>query len=111
MAPRLNTEAVEFARALIDEGRYRINTVWTVAAPSPAQAQTLLNAQGWDAYARWFLVVDDATRDASLPVGDLKSVHRSGLLAAQSAAEKAGQGDVAEAAQDLIDWIDRFNAC
>jgi hypothetical protein len=111
MAPRLNNEAVEFARGLIDEGRYRINTVWTVAAPSSAQAETLLSAQGWDAYARWFLVVDEAASQASLPIGDLKSVHRSGLLAAQTAAQKSGQADVAEAAQDLIDWIDRFNAC
>ncbi|MBW4438767.1 MAG: hypothetical protein KME04_16625 [Pleurocapsa minor GSE-CHR-MK-17-07R] len=114
MAAKLNPAAVEFARSLIDEGKYRINTQWKIAAPSQAQAEGLLASQGWDEFSRWFLVVDETSGDAasaSLPIGDLKSVHRSGLLAAQTVARGAGQTDVVDAAQDLIDWIDRFNAC
>ncbi len=114
MPGKLNADAVENAKQLIQDGNYRINTVWKNAQPSEHEVEQFLNRAGWDEFSKWFLVVDGELKsptDASFVVGDFKSVHRSSLQNIKRQAEKDGQPDVADAANDLIDLIDHFNAC
>jgi hypothetical protein len=114
MTLKLNEEAVEFARSLIDERKYRINTVWSVVEPSDRQAGQMLAQAGWEDFANWYLAVDpeeDGIGAVRYPFGDFRSVHRSGLLDVRQQAELRGEQDIAEAARELVDWIDHFNAC
>jgi hypothetical protein len=116
MALKLNDAAFKHAEALIEEGKYRINTVWREAQPSENEEKRFLDQHGWEDYGKWFLAVDNDAAEGSLaryklPVGDFKSVHRSGLLAAKARADKNSAGDVSEAVDELIFLFDRISAC
>ena len=116
MALQLNQVAFKNAEALIEEGKYRINTVWREAQPSDNEASQYFEKVGADDYAKWFLAVDTNAPEGAkdrykLPVGDFKSVHRSGLLAAKDRAEQNKAGDVSEAVDELIFLFDRISAC
>lgn len=114
MTGKLNAVAVENAKQLILDGKYRINTIWKNAQPSEAEVESFLKRAGWDEFSKWFLVVDDGMQspaDASFVLGDFKSIHRSSLQSIKRQAEKEGQPDIVNAADELIDLIDHFNAC
>ncbi len=116
MAIKVNPAGVEFAEQRIGEGDYRISTVWRQAQPSPTAAARFLDENGIDEYARWHLAVEtDEPRTSpahyTFPIGDFRSVHRSGLIAAQQDAAKHGYEDVEEAANELIFFFDRISAC
>lgn len=113
---KLNPAALEKAKALLDEGKYRINTPWREVQPSPAAEDKYVAANGWEAYGQWYLAVNpqaaEGTKEHYLfPVGDFNSVHRSGIAAAKSRAEKEQNADVAAAAEEILDIFDRMNAC
>lgn len=113
---QLNPTALEHAKHLIDEGMFRINTPWREAQPSPTAEDRYLANNGADAYASWYLAINPQAPEGSkerylFPLGDFKSVHRSGIMAAKNSAEKAHQTDVAAAADEILDLFDRLNAC
>lgn len=113
---QLNPAALEKAKALIDEGKFRINTPWREVQPSPTAEDKYLAMHGWDAYAQWYLAVNpqaaEGTKERYLfPVGDFNAVHRSGIVAAKSRAEKEQNADLAAAAEEILDLFDRLNAC
>ena len=115
MALELNAAGVVFAEKMIEDGNYRINTMWRESQPSERTQADLL-ARGWDEASKWYLAIDpDAPqgRQASLhyPVGDFKNVHRSGLIAARDAAREQGDDDIADAAEELLFLFDRISAC
>lgn len=115
MALELNAAGAAFAEKMIEDGHYRINTMWREAQPS-ARAQADLLARGWDEAARWYLAIDPAAPEGSpsrlqYPLGDFKSVHRSGLIAARDAAQKQGDTTIADAAEELLFLFDRISAC
>jgi NADH pyrophosphatase NudC (nudix superfamily) len=114
MAFRMNDAAVRHGRALIDQGRYRINSNWRMAEPDAEQICAFLTQAGDADAAPWFLAQDEAQPGAQgmkYPIGDFRSVHRSALQAARRQAEAQGEAEIAEAARELIDWIDHYNAC
>lgn len=114
MITKVNTAAVENAKQLILDGKYRINTVWKNAQPSETEVENFVKRAGWDEVSKWFLVLDQDKKfpaDSHFAVGDFKSVHRSGLQSIKRQAEKEGQPEVVNAANELIDLIDHFNAC
>lgn len=114
MANKINAEAIENAKQLILDGKYRINTVWKNAQPSETEVENFAKRAGWDEVSKWFLVVDEDKKlpaDSHFAVGDFKSVHRSGLQSIKRKAEKDQQPEVVDAATELIDLIDHFNAC
>lgn len=114
MAIKVNDAGVEFAEQLLEDGKYRINTVWREAQPSDTKLQGYFEQHGPDEYARWFLGVNPDETDPktryTFPIGDFKSVHRSALNIAKQRAE--GQyADIADAADELISFFDRISAC
>ncbi|MFO7320599.1 MAG: hypothetical protein DIU68_002625 [Chloroflexota bacterium] len=116
MTLRLNREAVAFAEQMIGDGNYRINTIWREAQPSPQAVETFVRQHGLDGLRRWYLAEDpDAPEDAperyQFPIGDFKSVHRSGLIAARDRAASQQQDSIAEAADELLFFFDRISAC
>ncbi len=116
MSLKVNQQALDFAKHLIDEGDYAINTQWIKNEPSPDQADHYLDAHGAEDYAKWYLAVDSddgkaATERYLFPYGDFKRVHRSGVIAAKQRAAQSDDAEVVRAADELLDLFDRLNAC
>lgn len=116
MTLRLNSDAVAFAERMIGEGDYRINTVWREAQPSAQAARAFAREHGPDACRQWYLAEDTdcppgAPERYQLPIGDFKSVHRSGLIAARDSAAKQQQHEIEDAADELLFFFDRISAC
>ena len=85
-----------------------------MAEPDAEQVRAFLTQAGDAEAAPWFLAQDEAQPGAQgmkYPIGDFRSVHRSALQAARRQAEAQGEAEIAEAARELIDWIDHYNAC
>lgn len=108
---KLNSAAVELARALIDDGQFRISTPWRQVQPSAESAAIHREAFGAEDTARWYLAVDPDSGETRLPIGDFKAVHRSGLVAALDEARLHGWAEIAEAADDILFLFDRLTAC
>jgi hypothetical protein len=112
----LNNEAYQQAEGLIEQGQYRINSMWRDAQPRPEAIERFQQANGAAGLGLWYLAEDTSQPEDSptryrYPVGDFKSVHRSGLLAAKNQAEKEGQTDVVNAVDELLFLFDRISAC
>ncbi len=115
MSLKVNQPALDFAKHLIDEGEYAINTQWSTNEPTPEQASRYLDAHGADDLGKWYLAVDTDADTAEaryrLPYGDFKRVHLSGVIVAKRRAEKDADTEIVRAADELIDLFDRLNAC
>lgn len=113
---KLNPVGIAHAKSLIDQGQYRLNTPWRTIQPSEAAARKFLDQHGAADYARWYLAVDpaqpaDSPEHYLLPLGDFKSIHRSGVVAARDRADREGAVELRQAVEDILDLFDRLNAC
>jgi hypothetical protein len=95
MAATLNRRAFDHARELVANGRYTIDDRddWSEHRPSAQWENSFIERHGMAEYAKWHLGVDDredsgTKRHYKFPYGDFETVHRCGLLAAES---RAGQ--------------------
>ena len=114
MTVKLNDRAYEHAKRLIGEGKFFDDErdAWSDHHPSTLTENDFIEKNGFFAYSKWFLGVNDeygeeSRRHYEFPYGDFEHVHRCGILAAQS---RAGQGkyfDVENAAADLLAVIDK----
>ncbi len=116
MPVKLNCEALEHARKLIDDGSYIINTAWKTAQPNEKEENAYLDKHSEADYAKWFLAVDTDEKEGSkarhkFPYGDFRKVHQSGLVAVRQRAAQNDYEDIYEAAGELLDIFDRMNAC
>ena len=114
MTMQVHQEAVERAKQLIDEGKFRINTPWRDVQPTPTAVNRSLDQHGLSEFSQWFLAVDPDAAEAErykLPFGDFNSVHRSGVAAAKQRAAENQAPDVEAAADEILDLFDRLNAC
>ncbi len=116
MPVKLNHEALENARQLLDEGKYIINTQWKTAQPTEHAESEFLDKQGEAEYAKWYLAIDTDENEGTkarykFPYGDFRKVHQSGLVAARQRAAQNDYTEVYEAAGELLDIFDRMNAC
>lgn len=110
----LNRPALEHARRLLDDEQYAINTVWEHNAPTEEQRAAYKAAYGEAALGLWYLAVErDAGGNAiyTLPYGDFRKLHRSGVVAAYKRAIQLNAADVEAGARELLDLLDRMNAC
>jgi hypothetical protein len=113
---KINPVAVEKAKTLIDEGKFRINTPWRQVRPSADAEDKYLRQHGTEEYAQWYLALDTDAPEGSktryqYPIGDFNALHRSGLVAAKDQAAKYHQHDIEEAADDILFIFDRLTAC
>lgn len=116
MAVKLNSAALAHAQQLLDDDQYMINTVWSSNEPSPEQEQQYLDRNGLDAYAQWFLGIDtdepaDSKARYKYPYGNFKKLHRSGVIAAKQRAAQHKAREVVDGADQILDLLDRMNAC
>jgi len=116
MTVKLNREALDHAKQLLDSGDYMINTQWSKVQPSEKEESAYLDKHGEAEYAKWYLAIDTDEKEGSkdrhkFPFGDFRKVHHSGLIAAKQRAAQNDYTDIRDAADELLDIFDRMNAC
>ncbi|MCW2832992.1 MAG: hypothetical protein JWN68_945 [Nocardioides sp.] len=82
----VNTAAIAHARRLIEARQYVLGSDWRQMQHDADAENAFLAKHSWEDYAVWFLGlaegVDDETKARhAFAYGDLRRVHRSGLIA------------------------------
>jgi hypothetical protein len=113
MSVNLNRTAFDYAKELINEGKFVFDErdAWSEHQPSTEDENAFIQAHGFEEYARWHLGIDDEEKVNTkkryrFPFGDLKRVHRCGLLSAESRAGQYKHFDIENAAAHLHGMID-----
>jgi hypothetical protein len=107
----VNEAAVAKARKLIDAGQYVLDSDWGQVQPRAEEQNGFLENHTWDEYAEWHLGLTDGAKDHTkaryaFVYGDLRRVHRTGLIASVYRASEWRHKDVELAAHDLLQYLD-----
>lgn len=107
----VNDEAVAHTRRLIDARQYVLDSDWGDVQPSAADETAYLERHSWEEYASWFLGLTEGANEETkarhaFVVGDLRRVHRSGLIACVYRAAEWRHKAVELAAHDLLQHLD-----
>jgi hypothetical protein len=107
----VNARAVARAQQLIDARQYVLDSDWGAVQPSSKEQNAFLAAHSWDEYAHWHLGLTDDANDETkaryaFVYGDLRRVHRTGLIACVYRAAEWRHKDVELAAHDLLQRLD-----
>jgi hypothetical protein len=108
----VNQRAVANARRLIDAGQYVLNSDWGARQPRAAAQNDFLKSHSWDEYAAWHLGLTQGARDETkaryaFVYGDLRRVHRTGLIACVYRASEWRHKAVELAAHRLLQRLDK----
>ncbi len=111
----MNPQAVAQARRLIDAQQYVLESDWGESQPSADDENAFLEKHSWEQYAEWHLGLTDGANDDTkaryaFVYGDLRRVHRMGLIACQYRAAEWGHKEVELAAHELLQYLDRTRA-
>jgi hypothetical protein len=107
----VNQAGVEHAHRLIDARQYVLRSQWRDAQPDAEAENAYLDGHSWDEYGGWHLALtDDATVETkaryAFVFGDLRRLHRMGLIACHYRAAEWGHKEVELAAHDLLQYLD-----
>ena len=107
----MNEHAVARARERIEARQYALESNWGDVQPTAAAENAYLEAHSWDEYAEWHLGLTDGATDETkaryaFVYGDLRRVHRSGLIACLYRAAEWRHTEVMKAAYDLLLYLD-----
>ena len=108
----VNDRAVARARALIDARQYVLDSDWGEVQPDAEAQNGFLEKHSWDEYAAWHLGLTDGANDGTkaryaFVYGDLRRVHRTGLIACVYRAAEWRHKDIELAAHDLLQRLDQ----
>jgi hypothetical protein len=108
----VNRRAVANARKLIDAQQYVLNSDWGEAQPRAADENRFLKTHSWDEFAEWHLGLTDDAEDETkaryaFVYGDLRRVHRTGLIACQYRAAEWRHKEIELAAHRLLQHLDK----
>ena len=108
---RVNRDAVEKARSLVDRGEVDTDTPWSEAAPSTERGNQEIDEHGYDGFGAWHLAVDPDANDQTkgryaFPFGDFAKVNRAALIHAKQRAAQNDHPEIEQAADDLLTRID-----
>ena len=108
---RVNDDAVQQARKLIDDGKVDVDTEWSDAAPSADDGNAEIEKHGYDGYGAWHLAVDpDASAETkgryAFPYGDFTTVNRAALLNGKQRAAQNDHDAIEKAFDDLLQRLD-----
>jgi hypothetical protein len=107
----LNPEAVEHARRLIGSRQYVLDSDWGEVQPRADDQNAYLERHSWDEYAAWHLGLTEGANDGTkaryaFVYGDLRRLHRTGLIACVYRASEWRHKDIELAAHDLLQELD-----
>ena len=108
----VNDGAVEYARKLIDSRQYVLDSEWGAVQPRTDAENSFLETHSWEEYAAWHLGLTDGASDETkaryaFVYGDLRRVHRSGLIACVYRASEWRHKQVELAAHRLLQLLDK----
>ena len=111
----LNDQAVAHAKALIDARQYVLESNWGEVQPNADAENAFLKTHSWEEYAQWHLGLTDGAKDETkaryaFVYGDLRRVHRMGLIACQYRAAEWRHKAIELAAHDLLQHLDNTRA-
>ena len=108
----VNPDAVAHARALIDKKQYVLDSDWGEVQPRADAENDYLERHTWEEYAAWHLGLtvganDETKARYAFGYGDLRRVHRTGLIACVYRASEWRHKEVELAAHDLLQLLDK----
>ena len=111
----VNKKAVKKAQQLIDAHQYVLDSDWGVAQPSAEDGNAYLERHSWAEYSAWHLgltvgATDETKARYAFVFGDLRRVHRTGLIACVYRASEWNHKAVELAAHDLLQHLDATRA-
>ena len=113
MSVKLNKQAFEHAKNLIEQGKFVFDErdMWSEHQPSAQEENEYLKEHGFGEYRKWYLGIDTEEDEETkgrykFPYGDFEKVHRCGVLSAESRAGQYKYNDIELAAAHLHGMID-----
>jgi hypothetical protein len=111
----VNDVGVAHARELIDRHRYVLRSEWNRVQPRAEDQNRFLERHSWDEYAAWHLALTDGATDGTkaryaFVYGDLRRLHRMGLIACHYRAAEWGHKEIELAAHELLQYLDESRA-
>jgi hypothetical protein len=108
----VNPDAVARCRDLIDAKQYVLDSDWGVVQPGAEAQNAFLARHTWEEYAAWHLGLTEGANDETkaryaFVYGDLRRVHRTGLIACVYRASEWRHKKVELAAHDLLQRLDQ----
>jgi hypothetical protein len=108
---QVNDAAVEKARALIASRQYVLDSDWGNVQPSAEAGTAFLSRHSWEEYAAWHLGLTVGANDGTkaryaFVYGDLRRVHRTGLIACVYRAAEWRHKQIELAAHALLQELD-----
>ena len=108
----VNSRAVAHAKRLIDAKRYVLRSDWGEVQPRAADQNDFLGSHSWDDYAAWHLGLTEGAKDGTkaryaFVFGDLRRVHRTGLIACVYRASEWRHKKIELAAHRLLQRLDK----
>ena len=108
----VNDAAVAHCRELIEKKLYVLDSDWGEVQPDAEAQNGFLEKHSWDEYAAWHLGLTDGANDETkaryaFVYGDLRRVHRTGLIACVYRAAEWRHKDIELAAHDLLQRLDQ----
>ena len=107
----VNQQAVAKARKLIDARQYVLRSEWGEVQPRAEDENAFLARHSWEEYAEWHLGLTEGATDETkarhaFVYGDLRRLHRMGLIACHYRAAEWGHKEIELAAHDLLQYLD-----
>ena len=109
----VNRRALNRAKRLIDGRQYVLDSDWGDVQPDADAENRYLASHSWEEYAEWHLGLTDGANDETkaryaFVLGDLRRVHRSGIIACHYRAAEWRHKAIELAAHDLLQHFDRI---
>jgi hypothetical protein len=113
MSAKLHRQGYQHARELVDHGEVVRDQRddWSEHRPSADDENAFIDRHGIHEYGKWHLGIDadespETKAHYKFPYGDLRRVHRCGVISAESRAGQYGYLDIEKAARHLLELID-----
>jgi hypothetical protein len=108
----VNKKAVARARRLIGARQYVLDSEWGDVQPNAEAENAFLESHTWDEYAEWHLGLTEGATDETkaryaFVYGDLRRLHRSGLIACHYRAAEWRHKEIELAAHGLLQLLDK----
>ena len=110
----VNDEAVAHCRELIEARQYVLDSDWGDVQPSAEAENAYLEKHSWADYGAWHLALTEGANDETkarhaFVYGDLRRVHRTGLIACVYRAAEWRHKAVELAAHELLQYLDEVS--
>jgi len=107
----VNERGVAKARELIDARQYVLRSEWGEVQPNAAAENAFLENHDWDEYGAWHLGLTEGANEETkarygFVFGDLRRLHRSGIIAYHYRAAEWRHKEIELAAHELLQYLD-----